>query len=472
MKTGSRSLNQSREALQTKGKVNGRFLVWLFVFSVAANLFLLAMPLYLAQIYDRVLPSSSFETLIYLTAIILVCLALFGVMEVLRSKIAQRLSTHYEMTTAPAILNRSIESRDAIASQQSALFGDVTMIRQLLASRAFIALFDLPFTPLFLLLLFVVHPWLGWVATAGAIMLVTLALCNEALARNRNGQSAQTQQIAKQKGAEILIHLEDVRAMAMGQALYERWRKTALQTALSADQVASLNGFFFGLVRFSRQAIQVAILGTGAYLVLTQSMSAGLIFAASIIGGRALMPIEQLLGSWRQLSSARQASKRVKNALSFYEQQVAGQNQPLRLPQLKGYLQVSRVSYVPEGLEDDKAILKNINFARHPGSILAILGASGAGKSTLMRILATSQHQSHGAVLFDMFQADHWSVNQLGKSIGYAGQSSDLFEGSVAENIARFDPEATDEDILQAANHAGAHDFIGSLPDGYHTQLG
>ncbi|TLP47160.1 type I secretion system permease/ATPase [Cohaesibacter sp. CAU 1516] len=451
--------------------LNG-YMRWLAVFSVAANLLLLAMPLYLSQIYDRVLPSDSPDTLLYLSLFILMCLALFGMMEVLRNKVAQKMSACFELRLAPRLLHHALRTRASNKGDYALLLQDVANIRQMLASRAFIGLFDLPFTPLFLCLLFLVHPVLGVLATLGAGLLVLLALANEMLASDKQGKATDQHKQGTAKSNEILTHLDDVCAMGMGEALRGRWQDTMLQAAHSADDVAQVNGAFFGLVRFFRQMIQVAMLGFGAYLVLTSHLSAGLIFAASIVSGRALMPIEQFIGAWRGLASSRAAHRRVRAQLDRMEDAERDAAPRLELPQIEGRLWCQGVTVIPEGEQFDKAILKNINLEIEPGHVVAIIGASGAGKTALLRVLATVSRPDLGRYFIDGFETTQWDADQLGANIGYSAQESHFFRGTVAQNIARFSPTADARAVIAAANMAGAHDFIGTLPQGYNTLLG
>ncbi|WP_319496832.1 type I secretion system permease/ATPase [uncultured Cohaesibacter sp.] len=443
---------------------------WLFIFSVAANLLLLAMPIYLSQIYNRVLPSSSLDTLLYLTVFMLFCLALFGAMESIRNDVAQKLSMHYELSKAPEVLDGAVQMANGDPNSQSALLGDIASVRQVLSSRAFVSLFDLPFAPLFLLILYFVHPWLGALAAAGAVLLVAIAVANEMLARGKQAQLTRMTRKVNAKSSEIVRHRDDIRAMGMGSALVARWENDILDAAAASNGVAAVNGSFFGFVRFARQGIQIGILGCGAYLVISEHLSAGLIFASSVVSGRALMPIEQIIGGWRQLSSARGLNKRIQTYLSQQRLRLAPGSR-IEMPAIKGTIVCDGVSYVPDPRAPDKAVLRNVSFAVEPGQIVAVIGSSGAGKTTLMRLLANVIQPTQGKISVDGFDMKQWLPEQLGTSIGYAGQENAFFDGTLAENIARFSTDATDEEITQASSYANAHEFIGSLPGGYGMAL-
>ncbi|SFO55387.1 ATP-binding cassette, subfamily C [Cohaesibacter marisflavi] len=447
-----------------------RFGVWLLVFSISANLLLLAMPIYLSQIYDRVLPSDGLDTLLYLTLLILFCIGLFSIFEILRRTVAQKLSVHYELRTKSALLEHGVKNREIDRTRLASLLNDVTTVRQFLSGRGLFSIFDLPFVPIFLAILFFVHPWIGAVASLGALILLFLALGNELMASRHQHNTSRLYQQSTAKSSEILRHLDDVCAMGMGKAQLNRWQRTIVDAVYSSNELSAVNGVFFGLVRFARQAIQIMILGCSAYLVMSEHLSAGLIFASSIISGRALMPIEQFVGSYKQLTAASVANNRLKHWFNG-TQDASNMPAPLTLPEIKGYLRSDNVSLVPPGATSDKALLRGISFEVEPGEVIAIVGSSGAGKSTLMRVLASVIRPSMGKVSIDGFELEQWDPEQLGAEIGYAGQESDFFHGTVAENIARFNPDASDEAIVNAALNAGAHEFIGSLPQGYNTNL-
>lgn len=445
------------------------YLSWLLFFSVIANALMLAMPLHMAQTYDRVIPGQSIDTLIYLTLLVAVTLAIFGVMESLRSRVAQRMSTHLDLIATSKLAKNTINNPKIGSRTTSQHLADVVILRQLLAGRGFIGLFDFPFAPIFLIVLFLVHPILGLLGVIGAAILIGVAILNQTMTNKRQEDARRGQIDAGRHVSDTVQRIDDVRALGLGPGLLGRWKSVALQSSYDLDQVNGINANFFGLVRFIRQFLQVLLLGTGAYLAIIGSMSAGMIFAASIITGRALQPIEHLIGSWQQLTTGREAWKRLQVVLSDLEKDSI---EPLCLPDLVGMIFVSNIQYIAEGSTDGKRILSNISFSAIPGEILAIVGPSGAGKSTLLRVLAGINAPNGGTVHYDNYEIHHWDPSQLGASLGYIDQDPSFFHGTIAANISRFDPNVDDDEIIDAASLAGAHAFIGSLPDGYNTIIG
>lgn len=441
---------------------------WLWLFSTAVNVLLLASPIYMTQVYSHVLPGHSFETLIYLTLLVTAALGVYGLLESARSIIAQKLSARYELAATHALLegglaaNASTDIAEAVRQAGTA--------RQVLSSRIFLGLYDLPFAPLYFTVLFFAHPLLGAVALTGGIILVTIAvLNNRALGdTSQRGSAHQTQ--ASRYAAAALNHSEDVKAMGMAPQMVGRWEQQAILASAAADEAGSANAWYMGVTRFVRQTLQVLVLGIGAYLVLIGQMSAGLIFAASLLSGKALAPIEQMIGGWRQLLQGVAAHERVNAVLA--ELQANAEMTSISLPTPTGRLTLEAVGFdVPEKLTK-RVLLSDVSMVVEPGEIIAMMGPSGAGKSTLARLIAGISTPTNGHVRLDGFDLALWPADQRGAATGYLGQESDLLDGTVAQNIARFGQGVTDLAIITAAQRANAHEFIARLPDGYMTQLG
>lgn len=439
---------------------------WMWLFSFATNVLLLAAPVYMIQIYSRVLPSNSLETLFFLTMIIVACLAVYGLLEALRSSLAQKLSARYELTATKEILQTGLSSDQGTAEAVR----DVGQARQFFASRAFVGLFDLPFAPLFLGLMFVAHPVLGLIVLAGVGVLAGLAFLNKksvgdslTLASNHQAQGARFVGAA-------LNQNEDISAMGMAPQMIGRWYGQCLQSSSHADSAAIWNARYFGASRFFRQALQISILGVGAYLVLQGQMSGGLIFAASLLSGRALAPLEQIIGNWRQVTQGIASHRNVCRHLAEAAQNPKAK--PLELPEPTGELSLEGVSFEIPAFPKAITLIDDVNLAVSPGEILAIMGPSGAGKSTLARLMVGISDPSEGSVRLDGFSLEQWEPGQRGQAIGYIGQATEFSDGTVAETISRFAAGAEDADIVRAAQRAHAHDFIANLPDGYNTIVG
>ena len=441
---------------------------WLWLFSTAVNALMLASPIYMTQVYSHVLPGHGFETLIYLTLLVTAAFGVYGLLESARSIIAQKLSARYELAATHALLEGglSVDSSSEIAEAVR----HAGTARQVLSSRTFLGLYDLPFAPLYFLVLFFAHPVLGAVAVAGGTILVALAVFNNRALGDSSQRGSAHQSQASRYAAAALNHSEDVRAMGMAPQLIARWEQQAIAAAGAADDAGSANAFYMGVTRFVRQTLQTLMLGVGAYLVLNGQMSAGLIFAASLLSGKALQPIEQMIGGWRQLLQGIEAHEKVTGMLLALD--ARAQTQAIKLPDATGCLTLEAVGFdVPEKL-GQRPLLNEVSMVVKPGEIVAMMGPSGAGKSTLARIMAGIGTPTRGHVRLDGFDLAQWPAAQRGAATGYLGQESDLLDGTVAQNIARFIEGATDLSIITAAQRANAHEFIARLPEGYMTRLG
>ena len=435
------------------------------VFSLALNLLMLTVPLYMMQVYDRVLSSRSGETLLMLTVIALAALALVGLLEGMRHILLARAAARLETNVGDRALEASVRQANRTGADLQGL-RDLAQIRQFVASPLICALFDAPIAPLYLAVLFIVHPHLGWIATAAALLLVIVSVTNQALTRRPLGEASRHGLAAMQTAQSHVRNAEALQAMGMFPNALARWGGSNAQALRAADRASSRNAMLTGLTRFLRLTLQIAMLGYGAWLVLHDHLSAGIIIAASIISARALAPLDQAIGGWRTFTGALQAYRRLKALLEREPEETPR----TELPPPDGSLSVEKLFYVPK--PDMPPILKGLNFAIEPGDMLGVIGPSGAGKSTLARLMVGGLQPSAGAVRIGGDEIGHWPASTLGPHIGYLPQDVELFPATVAENIARLDLEPDSKAVLAAAELAGCHELIQRLPNGYETMVG
>lgn len=436
------------------------------IFSTVINVFLLVPSIYMMQVYDRVLPSASISTLVYLSLIAVGSLAFLALMDMVRAIYCQRVAMSLDRDLGGAAFLASINSPRAERGDTEAL-RDLSTVRTFIASRGLANLTDLPFAPLFIILLFFVHPVLSFVTIGGAVVMVLLVVANQFAARGMNGKAQEVSVSANLLAQSFARHADTVRGMGMIDHVTGVWGKRFAESSLLQDRASIVNSIFSGSSRTLRMALQLAILGTGAVLVMKGEMTAGMIFASSTISGRALQPIDQLVAGWRQVIEARKAWGRLNTAIATVEDL----NEPrVRLPEPQGRVSVKDLVWTPpQTVAGAAPVIKRLNFEILPGEVVALLGPSGAGKSTLARLLAGIVRPSAGTVALDGADYRTWDAHQLGGYIGYLAQDVQLLPGSIAQNIARFDPAATDEGITGAALRAEAHALVTVQKQGYQT---
>lgn len=437
-----------------------------FVFSFVINLLLFVSPLYMLQIYDRVLGTRNETTLLMISLIALFLLIIYGAMEFIRSRMLVRAGIQFDEVLSKSIFSRSVKARLANPNSGAEyIIADGDKIREFLTGSGIITFFDVPWTPLFLIVCFLFHPWLGYLALGGAVTIFTLALVNEYATKRQIKEANTAGQGASQFANAVLQNAEVIRSMGMEQHLGQRWI-VKHEKMLEAQAVASdKSGAILTFQKFFRMALQSAILGMGAYLALHQEISPGIMIAASIMMGRALQPVEQGVAQWKQFVTARQAHERLSKLFAT----IHGDEARTELPSPQGLISVEAVtSYAPG---NRTPFLKGINFTVSPGETLAIIGPSGSGKSSLIRHMVGVWPAASGTVRIDGADIAHWNPEQLGSHFGYLPQEVRLFSGTIAENISRF-TEGESEAVIKAAIMAGVHDMVLRLPDGYETQVG
>lgn len=442
-------------------------LVTTLVFSFFINLLMFVGPLYMLQIYDRVLASRNETTLVMLSVIAIAMLACYGLMEFIRSRLLVRAGVLFDEVIASPVFHRVVKIKTASPGSNSQMsLSDIDKIREFMTGQGILAFFDAPWVPLFLALCFAFHPWLGFVATAGALIIFALAIANEFATRNTLQDAGQAAQGATHFVNTTMQNAEVIRALGMEKQLTKRWLKQHDDMLLHQAKASDRGGLIVSASKFVRMSLQIAILGVGAYLAIQQLISPGIMIAASIVMGRALAPVEQAVGQWKQFVAARSAHSRLKELFS----RVSEEEERTELPAPKGHIVVDKLFARAPGTSD--TLLRGVGFAVNPGEVVAVIGPSGSGKSTLVRHIVGASIPAGGSVRLDGTEMHHWDPDQLGRHLGYLPQDVKLFAGSVSENVSRMEDDPKDADIVAAATLSGAHEMIQSLADGYETEVG
>lgn len=446
-------------------------LVTVAVFSGVVNVLALAGSFYMLQVYDRVLPSQSIATLIGLSILMIGLYAINGILEFIRARIMSRVGTQIDKSLTPRIFAavQILPLRTRGGGDGMQPLRDLDSVRNFMSGMGLTALFDLPWIPIYLAFVYILHPSLALVAAVGALALVILTIITEY-------RSSTPLKVAGQAGGQRMAlaenarrNAESIHAMGMSRhigARYQSLNDEYLAHQLTASDAA---GGIGNVTKVIRMLLQSAVLGLGAYLVIQNELSAGAIIAASITVSRALAPIESAIGHWKSFVSARISAKRIGDLLL-----AAGEDDVdvVELPPPQSTLTVEQLVVAPPGAREP--IVKGVTFALERGDALGIIGPSGSGKSTLARALVGiwQPFTPASAVRLDGASLDQWTPERLGRYIGYMPQDVELFDGSVADNIARLDAGASSDAIVAAAKAAGSHDLIVRLPDGYQTRMG
>jgi ATP-binding cassette subfamily C protein len=438
------------------------------LFSGIVNLLMLAGPLYMLQIYDRVLSSRSVPTLVALSIFLVGAYGFQGALDMIRSRVVVRaaalLDTRLANTVHGAVIRLAIAGRHAGEGPQPVR--DLDQIRAFLMSAGPIAILDMPWVPVFLSICFLIHPWLGLAATAGAIALVTMTLLTERASRAPARAAAQDA-----GGRSIMMEAqrrssESIMAMGMAGTLAQRWTALNNRYIAAVGRLSDVAGSFGSVSKVLRLLLQSVILGLGAYLVIRQEVTVGAMIAASIMMGRALAPIETAIANWRGFVAARQSIARLSEALT----RAAPKRTATALPKPARSLDVEQVTVVPPG--GTASIVADVRFRLRSGDALGIIGPSGAGKTSLVRALVGIWRPAKGNVRLDGAALDQWDPELLGQHVGFISQTVELFDGTISENIARMSVAPDADAVLRAARAAGAHDMILRLPSGYDTPIG
>ena len=438
----------------------------LLVFSFALNLLVLVSPIYMMQVFDHVLGSRSIDTLVMLTLITGIAIAVLAVMDALRGQLLARVGMWLDERVGPAVLGGALHvalRHEPTKAGQS--LRDLGAVKNFLSGPAIAPLLDAPWAPVFILALFALHPMLGVVGVIGGVILFGLALINE-FATRKPLQSANVAVGRTHTRVEsALRNAEVIRAMGMLDGVVHLWRRDSLDGRAATLAAGNRGAIVLGLSKYARLMVQILILATGAWLVIHQEASAGAMFASSFLLGRALAPVENAIGTWKTWVSARLAYRRLNELLRAAPARERG----MELPRPQGELMIERVTYVPPGAE--APALRGVSCGLTPGQVLGIIGPSAAGKSTLARLIAGSWVPTAGNVRLDGADIQVWLDSGGAKHIGYLPQDIELFAGSVKDNIARLG-DAEPAQVIEAASLVGLHETIMRLPRGYDSEIG
>ena len=460
------SEREFREVL-TKGLAAcRRNLVTVAIFSFFVNLLVLGIPLYLFQISDRVLTSRSTDTLVMLSIVVIAAMCAHVFIDAMRRFILLRVAVEAESKLGPPVLSAAAKAAQGGSSREFQTLSDLQQIRTFITGPVILAMFDAPVAPIYLLAVFLIHPQLGWIVAVSGSILLVLAFVNQRATAVPFNQSNAFAARANQQSEAMSRNAHVINAMGMIPEGVVIWGREIAQSLRAQVVAQDRNIMITGISKLVRLSTQVVLLGWGAVLALDTQLTGGMMIAASIVGSRALAPVEGTIEGWRTFIHARAAYARVKTLL---------QNSPLnferlRLPKPKGELMVERVLYVPP--PNKRVILNGISFALEPGGSLAIVGPSGSGKSTLARMLVGSIHPTAGNIRLDKMDLRNWDPRQFGESVGYLPQDVQLFPATIKANIARMREDASDEDIFNAAEIADVHEMISSFSQGYETPVG
>ena len=448
--------------LSAKGAFTG-----IALFSAFINLLMLTGPLYMLQVYDRVLISGSAVTLLSLSVLMVAMFSFMGFLEFCRSRVLLRVADKFERDlggrTFDAWMNHGLGGQAAKRAQP---LNDISTLRQFISGNAPGTFFDIPWVIVYIAAIFLLHWWLGIMAVIGTIIIFASALYNEISTRKPQMEAMKFRRAEQAFAQQAHRNTDAISAMGMNANMKARWQQLNGQgtgEAITAgDRAGSAQSFTKGF----RMIVQSGILGLGGYLAIKGTITPGAMIAGSIILGRALAPVQMAIGQWRGFNAARDAFHRLN---TFYDT-AEEDDTAISLPEPTGKIDVEHVFAGPPGAT--RATLSDLNFSLEPGQGLGVIGPSASGKSTLARLLVGIWKPQKGHIRIDGATFDQWNRGELGPYIGYLPQTVELFDGTIAENIARFNPQATDESVWEAARMAGVHDMVLRLEDGYQTRIG
>lgn len=433
-------------------------------FSLFVNLLMLTGPLFMLLVYERVLGSGSEETLLALSILVAFLFLMMGILDYARARLAARFGARLQATFDARVFRAALDRAQRSGQAQTAL-SDLSAVQRLMSSPVFMALFDLPFTPMFIAAIFLFHPWLGWLALGATLVLVAVTALNRATTAQPMADAVETGRVADAMAVEMQSSAEVIRALGMRRAVLDRWHAQRARALDLSMAVADRAGGFATLSKTLRLFLQAAILGLAALLVLRGELRAGAMIAGSILMGRALAPIDLAISQWSVIQEAARGWARIRALLTAEPEA----REPLALPRPKAALEVAGLTVVPPG--ESRPALRAVSFRLHPGEAIGIIGPSGSGKTTLARALTGVWPIAGGTIRLDRATLDQYAPDVLGKLIGYLPQNVTLFDGTVAENIARLDSERDARAVTSAAQAAAADTMIRALPQGFDTAV-
>lgn len=447
---------------------HSRHLFWFVgIFSIFVNLLMLTGPIYMLNVYDRVLGSRSVETLVALSVLVAFLYTMMAILDYSRGRVMARVAARFQSTLDRRVFAATLKGTTLNRSGEEASTGlrDLETIQRAFISPALMALNDIPWTPLFVFGIFVFHPMMGWLAIGGGAVLVSIAIFNQLGTRSPLKVANATSFRSEILGAEIRAESEMIHSLGMRKSSFDRWQILRDASLKASVEAADVSGTFASLTKAMRLFLQSAMLGLGAYLVLQNQLTPGAMIAGSILLGRALAPIEIVVGQWAVLQRGRESWERLSKLLSNVHPDEAR----TKLPAPQARISANQVTVVPPG--EQHASLRMISFDVEPGHAVGVIGTTGSGKSTLARALTGVWQPAGGKIRLDGAPLDQFDPDILGQHIGYLPQRVQLFDGTIKENIARMSMKPDDEAVIKAAKKADAHQMILSLPDGYDTPV-